>query len=347
MEKSRSKIFVEKFGNSEAWDTELEEFGGSVFMTSKWLNIISTQERGPIYLRFIFNGEVIALLGGIELLYSRYNLKQLFFYSGIATKTKDPELIRKCKLSLYEYAKINKYFRIRMRSYDHTSDVQTTLKQFKEIRRIEFITFLDKDKDEIFKNFDSDVKRRAGIAKKKGVILNNSKSISFTEKMFTLLEETKKIRRSKGYEEYDYSYLPFFKGEEINRLVSAGHASFYYAELGDEILSIQFVFECQGKAYEIFEGTTLNGYKMNAPAFMMYEVTGVLKDKGYKYYNHGGVPHGLSHEGLKKFKAKIGAVTVDSSEGLTNFITFPLNLLNPLFKYEKALRKMKLFPRRL
>jgi hypothetical protein len=334
MGKSPQKVFVELVENPETWDNQLEEFNGSLFMTGKWIDIISAKGRSPVYFRFIFNGNVIALLGGIKLLYPKYNLKQLFFYSGIAAKTKDPELIRKCKLSLYEYAKKNNYFRIRMRSYDHISSVQVKLNQFKETQRIEFITFLDKDKSEIFKSFDSDVKRRARIAKSKGVLLKNSKSISFIEKMMALLEETRKVRRSKGYGEYDYSYLPFFKSEAINRLVSAGHASFYYAEFDNEILSIQFVFECQGKAFEIFEGTTLNGYKMNAPSFMMYEVTGLLKDRGYKYYNHGGVPQGLSHAGLKKFKAKIGAISVDSYEGLTSFITFPLNLLNPFFKFK-------------
>lgn len=339
------EITIERFEDTEGWDAELDKLCGSLFMTSKWLDAISADGKRPVLLKFIRDGKVLALLGGIELLYPRYNLKQLFFYSGIAIRTKDNGLIRKCKLSLFKYAKNNNYFRIRMKSYDHTSYAQASLKQFKENQRIEFITFLDKDKNDIFKNFDPDVKRRARLARKAGLTLKISRSNSFTEKMFSLLEETRKIRNSKGYGAYDYYYLPFFKGEEIKKLVAAGYASFYYAELMGEILSIQFVFECQGKAYEIFEGTSSKGYKLNAPAFLMYEVTGLLKEKRCQYYNHGGIPHSLPHDGLKKFKAKIGAVAIDSYEGLTDYITFPFYLINPILKYKRFLRNLKLFHR--
>jgi len=341
------EIFIERVENPESWDIELESFRGSVFMTRKWIEVISSHERNPLYLRFVNDKEVVAVLAGIQLLNAKGTAKQLFFYSGITAKTKDPELIRKCKLALYEFAKNNNYYRVSMRSYDHISYVPAKLKQFKEKQRTEFITFLDDDKDEIYKSFSLDIIKRARRAKKKGVILKNSYSTSLTEKMLTLLNETYNIRKSKGYGRYSYFFLPFFKHEEINKLVTARHATFYYAEFQNEILSILFIFSCRGRAYGIFQATSLNGYKLGAPAFLKYEVTGVLKDTGYQYYNHGGVPGSLKHKGLRKFKEKIGAEPVSSSEELTNFLTSPLNLLNPWMNLKRVLRNLKIFPSKI
>ncbi len=342
MEKSKREILVERVENPESWDIELERFRGSVFMTRKWIEVISCEGRDPVYLRFVSNGEVMALLGGLELLNAKGTAKQLFFYSGITSRTSDPELIRKCKQALYQFAKNNNYYRVSMRSYDHKSYIPTRLKQFKEFQRIEYVVFLDKNKDEVFRNIDADIKRRARKAKREGVVLKKSHSKSLTNTLLSFLNETYNIRKSKGYGDYTSLYIPLFKHEEISKLVTTRHASLYYAEFQNEILSIQLVFACQGKAYEIFEGTSLNGYKLNAPAFLLYEVTGALKDMGYKYYNHGGVPQSLKHIGLKKFKKKIGAEAVASAEEVTNFITFPLNLLNPLLNLKRLLINPKI-----
>ena len=94
-----------------------------------------------------------------------------------------------------------------MRSYDHISYVPAKLKQFKEKQRTEFITFLDDDKDEIYKSFSRDIIKRARRAEKKGVILKNSYSTSLTEKMFALLNETYNIRKITGYGRYSYFFL--------------------------------------------------------------------------------------------------------------------------------------------
>ncbi len=338
------EILVDRIENPESWNSELEDFRGSVFMTREWLDAVSSAERTPIYLRFVKGREVLAVLGGLEILNVKKTAKQLFFYSGITAKEQDPEVIRKSKMALYEFAKSNNYYRVSMRSYDHTSYVPATLKQFKVKQRTEFITFLDKDKDEIFDKFDADIKRRARKARRDGVVFKSGNSRFLAEKLFDLLDETNNIRRSKGYGKYSYFYLPFFEHKEINKLIDTGYASFYYAEFQDEILGIQFVFNYQGKAYEIFEGTSIKGYKLNAPAFLMCEVTGLLKEMGSYYYNHGGVPGSVKHQGLQKFKEKVGAQSIPSSEEVTNFITPPLNLLNPLLNLKRSLKKTNILP---
>lgn len=331
------EISVQRVENLESWNTELESFLGSVFMAREWIEAISCESRNPIYLRFISNGEVLGILGGLELSNAKGTAKQLFFYSGIAARTKDPDLIRKLKLSLYKFAKSNNYCRVTLRSYDHLSFVPSRLKQFKVYQRSEYIVFLNKEKDEIFRNIDGDIKRRARKAKREGVVLKKTHSPTMSGTLLNLLDETRKIRQSKGYGSFSSLYIPLFKKEEIIKLTATGHSTFYYAESQNEILSIQMVFIFRGKAYELFEGTSLNGYRLNAPAFLLYEITQELIDQRCRYFNHGGIPQSLKHGGLKKFKEKIGASAVPSGVEVTDFITFPLNLLNPLLILKRAL----------
>ena len=43
------KIFIERIENADTWDTELEEFGGSIFMIRKWLEAICCNGKKPVF----------------------------------------------------------------------------------------------------------------------------------------------------------------------------------------------------------------------------------------------------------------------------------------------------------
>ena len=337
------EILINRHESPYNWNQHLHNNSGSIFMTKEWLDTISSSERIPLYIRFSYEGEIVAVLGGIELLTLKGTRKQLFFYSGIVAKNKDAGLIKKCKSTLYKFARKNKYFRISIRSYDHQSYFHAKVKQFRAEPRSEYITFLNNHNNEII-NFDREIKRIARKAKREGVVFKKSSSESLTENLFSLLNETYNKRKSKGYGDYSFLFLPFFNKEEVHKLVASNNATFYYAEFQNEILSIQLVFEWEKRAYAIFMGTSPAGYKANAPAFLVYETTWALKNQKYQYYNHGGIPRGQKNEGIRRFKKDIGAIPVFSSEEVTNFMTFPLYLLNTLLSFKFFLLNLNIFP---
>ena len=124
-------VNIERLENPLTWDIELEFFGGSIFMSSPWISVISNNERKPVYLRFIEDYKPVALLGGIEFSIKNDPARQLFFYSGIALSRNDASLLKRCKTALYEYAQRSGYQRISIRSYDCHSYLNAGIKHFK------------------------------------------------------------------------------------------------------------------------------------------------------------------------------------------------------------------------
>lgn len=340
-------IVIERVENPENWDVELDYFRGSLFMTRPWIESVADHERTPLYLRFRNNGEVIGVLGGLEVFVRDRPEKQLLFYSGISSRINEPSVAGDFKNALYDYAKMNGFSRIIMKSYDHHSYVPAGISKFKEFKRTEYVFDLSMEKDLIMKGFKRDVRRKVKKAEESGMVLENSCSPEFVERLFNLLDETLTTRKSKGYGVYDCLYIPLFDQREIENLVRNKGASFYYAGHENEILSIQLIFTHMKKAYGIFFGTSPRGYQLASPSFLFYKVTEELKDKGFLYYNIGGVQRGKAHSGLKRFKDTLGAGLIESAEETTNFLNCPLSCLNPLLNTKRILSGEGKIPWRL
>ncbi len=85
-------------------------------------------------------------------------------------------------------------------------------------------------------------------------------------------------------------------------------------------------------------------YTAGVPPFHHYELTRLLKNEGFKYYNIGGVQLGPKYEGLRRFKKSLGAEPVRSVEEVTNFINKPYSFLNPLLDTKWMLLHMNFLP---
>ncbi len=313
-------------------------------MTSAWLSAISKNDRKPVYLKFIQGDKLVAVTGGIEVFFQSTQYKQLLFYSGIASNSADHSLTNRCKEALYYYAREEDYKRITLKSYDNQSYVPVKTRNFRETQRLEYVFDLQKNKDTIIKSFDNDLRRRVRKAKGEGVIFRKSSSPELTEHLFKLIDETNKIRQSKGYSNYYIPFLPFFNRLVIDELIKNANATYYFAEREKEILSIQLVFTWGKRAYGILMGTSNEGYKVGAPSLIFYEISCTLKDQDYLYYNIGGVPRSIKHIGVRKFKDTLGAIKVKSAEEVTNFINPPRSFLNPLLYLKWFLEDPRVLP---
>ncbi len=340
-------VTIERQENSIDWDKELESFRGSIFMSSTWISVISNNERKPVYLRFIENDVLVGMLGGIELPIKNGPARQLFFYSGIASDCNDARVIARCKTALYEYAKNSGYHRVSMRSYDYHSCPDARVRKFKVRERIEYVFYLDKDREQLVNCFGRRIRNRVRKAKREGAVLKTSSSPDLIENLFSLINVTYNVRQSKGYGRYNYLFLPFFSWIEIEELVKKGNAALYYVEKDREIMSIQLVIFQGKQAYIILMGTSNNGYREGAPSFLFYELATTLRDRGYLYLNTGGVCRGTKQIGLKIFKERLGAEAIKSTEEVTNFIAPPLSYLNPFIEFKRFLHDLKFIPGRI
>jgi hypothetical protein len=345
---SESEVIIERLENPDYWDDALESFQGGIFMTTAWITAMSNNERRPVYLRFIKDDKPVAFLGGLDIYIKNGPGRQLFFYSGITSAIHYPSFISRCKIALYNYARNNGYQRISIRSYDYQSFVPARAMQFKVRReRMEYVFRLDRDNDSITNGFSRSVRQRASKARREGAILKKGHSPELVEKLFSLINETSDLRTSKGYGAYTYLFLPFFTRTEIERLVKEKHASIYYTELHGEILTIELFIEFKNKACGILMGTSQKGYKAGSPSFHYFELVRLLKDKGYSYYNVGGVPRSNKHKGLREFKGRLGAEVIASAEEVTNFMRPALSYLNPILDFKRFLRGIKFLPGRI
>jgi hypothetical protein len=276
-----SEVIIERLENCDYWDDALESFQGGIFMTTTWITAMSNNERRPVYLRFIKDDKPVAFLGGLEIYIKNGPDRQLFFYSGIATDIQDPAFIRRCKIALYNYAKKNGYQRISIRSYDYQSFVPARVTQFKlRKERKEYVFRLDRNDDSIINGFSRSVRQRARKVKGEGAVLKKGHSPELVEKLFSLINETSDLRRSKGYGAYVYLFLPFCTRAEIERLVTDKHATIYYTELHGEILTIELFLECKNKACGILMGTSQKGYKIGSPSFHYFEIVKSIESYG-------------------------------------------------------------------
>jgi len=338
------EVFVGRCNNPGNWDEALENFKGGLFMTTAWLSAISKNDRKPVCLKFYQGDKLVAVAGGIEVFFLSSQNKQLLFYSGIASRSADPSLTKRCKEALYNYARKEGYQRITLKSYDNQSHVPVKTRNFRETQRLEYVFDLHKNKDTIIKSFDKDLRRRVRKAKREGVVFRKSNSPELTEQLFKLIDETYNIRQSKGYSNYYHLYLPFFNRPEINELINNANATFYIAEREKEILSMQLVLTWGKRAYGILMGTSSEGYKVGAPSVILYEISCTLKDQDYLYYNIGGVPRSIKHIGVRNFKDTLGATRVKSAEEVTNFINPPRIFLNPLLYFKWFLEDHRVLP---
>jgi hypothetical protein len=331
-----SIIVLENIG-IEKWDHDLEKMNGSLFMTTPWLAAICNDEIKPVFLRFYLNQEEVAMLSGIETHIKNTNCKQLLFYSGLALKEKSSTIEKQCKKALLNFALKKRFSRITLKSYDQHNFLDSKYLAFSKYKRIEYYLNLLEGKDQVIGKFHRDFKRRVRKAEKEGVLFKTSQNTSLVPVLIELMQKTYNTRKSKGYGDYNYFYLPHINKAEIEKLIKNRSATFFYAEYLNDIISIQLVVLYQKKAYAMFMGTSAEGYKKGAPSFLFYKIAEHLADTGNNYYNIGGVQRGKNHSGLKTFKSSMDCSILESVEETTNFLDFPLMIYNPILIIKRIL----------
>jgi hypothetical protein len=340
-------ITIREVSDTNHWDNDLELFEGSIFISRPWLNCITDENIKPVFLEFYNEHNRVGLLAGVDAPVRNHFSRQLFFYSGIALAKEGNLQIQSCKKALVAYAKKKKFSRITLKSYDHQGTKHPSLAEFNSYDRMEYIFDLRNGSQKVTDQFDPDFRRRVRKAEKSGLIFRKSFSPELIDTLFKLQNETLHTRKSKGYGNYSFLFLPYFDRVQIRKLLESRTACFFYAELDQKILSIQYNFNYKNRTYGIFMGSEREGYRLGAPSFLFQKAVEDLATNGCKFFNLGGVQRSKSHAGLKKFKDSMHPGIFHSTEETTNFIGFPLKIYNPVMNLKNMLENAPIIPWRL
>jgi lipid II:glycine glycyltransferase (peptidoglycan interpeptide bridge formation enzyme) len=158
----------------------------------------------------------------------------------------------------------------------------------------------------------------------------------------TLLEETKSIRLSKGYEDYPYFHMPYFTEETIRKLVINKIGRIFYVKKEDSLLCVQFTVSYGNRACALAIGKTQEAYKLGVHPFIMFNIMRTLKEEGYSALNLGPVANDSGKDGLISFKMSFGAEKQTCFGGTTSFLQGNFyNLLHQIYHNQLSVDTIK------
>jgi lipid II:glycine glycyltransferase (peptidoglycan interpeptide bridge formation enzyme) len=154
------------------------------------------------------------------------------------------------------------------------------------------------------------------------------------------MKETKFSRLSKKYPDYSYFYMRYLDENILHKLFQAGIARPFVVKKEDHVLCVSLDIVHNKKAYDLLIGTSREGYRLRAPAFLHAKLIERLKSEGIEYLNLGAVGDDPSDEGLVFFKTSFGAREHITTGGRTSHLQS--SVLSRLFNLYEKLPKTRI-----
>jgi hypothetical protein len=322
-EASNLHLEIREEGYLKKWEEHLNFFSATPFFAPSWLECFRTQNRTPIYLRFLSGGKTVGLMAGLRNEPSNPLLKKfvkiLFFYSGPVVVNADRDLTRLCLEKLISYASENEYTHIKLESWDFPCAMNLEGLPFKPCIRSEYILDMRPDLTELEKKMKNRM-RDVRAAEKNGLTFHEGNSPEILEDLLALLEATKSVRLAKNYQNYSYFYISYLDKDTLVKLFKSRIVRAYYVRKQDEILSVTLDAVHSKRAYGLFIGTNQVGYQLKANAFIHFKLIQKFKNEGIEFYNLGGVPSDPSSKGIVFFKTSLGAKEQVCAGGRTHHL---------------------------
>ncbi len=325
---------IREVPDPQQWATSLNRYLHSFYITVPWLNAVKKEDESPIYLDFLVDNDIVAKVAGLSVRNRKKMPDLLYFYSGIAFKTPDETLIASCYQFLIRYAKKNKYDRVIIKSCDYDESFTYPSKVLiVDRKRSEYIVDLSVDENIILSKFNKTARRHIRKAVKWGLQVSESKSPEILMLLLEYLKETRNIRISKGYAPYKIFHLRNFDKKSLMPFLEQGLATMFLVFNKNKITSVIYILLHGKRAILFLIGTTQKGYELYAPTFLEYNIMILLKKRGFKSLNLGGIPYDSSHKGLIQYKKSLGAYKVSLLDQKTYYLLYPLRLLNPFLVF--------------
>lgn len=294
----------------QRWNVCLQSLPANLFIRPEWLESFRKPKRTPVYFRLVSEGRTLALAAGLSVeppyRILRPIYRTLFFFSGPAYLGSRP-FPRVYLERLTEYAMFNRYSHLHFGSWDYPYPLDFKGLPFHGSAREEYIIDLRGTLSDARKKINRMIRRKIKKAMEQGLAVYESGSPEWAETLTALLEETRSVRLSKGYEDYSCFYMPYFDQNVIRNLLNNKIAKIFYVKQGDEILCAQLILIAGTRAYPLLVGSKPKGYELGAYALILSEEIGRFHAAGIESLNLGGIPGDSSVSGLTFFKNSFGA----------------------------------------
>jgi lipid II:glycine glycyltransferase (peptidoglycan interpeptide bridge formation enzyme) len=302
----------------------------SLFITPQWVESMAINDCSPLYLMFKNNDAVVGFHIGLVVPGSKLQGTQLYFYAGPAVKDNDIGLFEACLNALKHYAKKNGYSKVSIRPFDQQLTIACSPNGYRRTNSAEY-TYHFGEEDSSSKlsyGFKKNIKK----GRKTGANVQVSQHQRELQHLFKLIDQTHAKRVGKYGDDYNPLGLLNLSKESISRLLDTDLGLLYYVEVDQNIHCIQFCLEDDTRNYALLMGSDEFTYQNGLGSFLDYTVEQTLKEKGFRYLNLGSVPGNQAGAGLIQYKEAMGCKRQNSYGYYTYFLTFPLNLLNPVYK---------------
>jgi len=166
-------------------------------------------------------------------------------------------------------------------------------------RRCEFVLNLQCD---FYSKFSANHKRNIKKAEKHGVVVTHTRSMDAVSKHIILQNKSMDRRRARGEDVFFCD-----TGLDTSAYLTSNAGEIFQASYqGDVVSSILILYGNNGAYYQS-AGTSLEGMKIGASQFLIYNIACYLSLLNIKCLNFGGAEEGT---GLFRFKSEFGATKV-------------------------------------
>jgi hypothetical protein len=288
----------------------------------------------PVYFNFIDGDKNI--VGKISGLVIKRKGRQLYCYAGIALGEPDEAVYSKCMNALYCFARKNGFSRVEIKNFDtHFTSSLENSRKFIPTKFAEYAIFCHREPQ-----YNKDFKTKLKKALKEPVFFKELVYNNETEEKFlSLMDNTLHHRVKNKHEAYNKFYTLNLTAESLKKLCSSGMGKIYAVESDVGIHCVHLHLEKGGKAYSLLLGCDDYSYKKGLRAFLDHNLTEMFRERKFEYYNLGVIPMGADGEGLLHYKKSTGAIPTSVCGAYTPFLTFPYNLLNPVYRAGRLLAK--------
>jgi len=191
---------------------------------------------------------------------------------------------------------------------------------YQESRRVEFFLDLRRERTSLWEGIKKDQRERIRRLEREGVVCIKGTDLEDLKGLKLVREATQEKRAQKGQ---NYSLSSDEKVyEHLDRyVIKRGIGRVFLAKREDEILAAIFYATFNGKAYSVFSGSTVAGYRLSAQSGLYWEAVKQFQAEGFRELNRGGVPESASLQddplhGIYQFKKRLGTTPMTCRSGV-------------------------------
>ncbi len=312
------QLVVSNEAGSE-WADWLKKLNGNIYHSTQWAETRRTATSRPLFFRWLDgSNSTCGIAVGIEN-WSPFPVvgkhsKHLELGTFPAAGSFKDCFVQDLIAQLLDYSRNAGHSSLVVQSYYADSRCLKSDQQgFEAAHRLEFVIDLTLPEEQLWRNLKTNHRRKIGKARKYDLKFENASDLEAMRQFRRLQVQSRDRRHNRGEHigTIDDSYYERFGRAYFER--DLGQVCFMTHQ--DTAVSGAFVSIYAGKAYYVFGGSSDEGFSMDAPALLFWEIFSHCRKLGCHEFNMGGVPSAAidkeaqSH-GLYRFKAGFGGQQV-------------------------------------